>query len=179
MINLLPQSEKRVIQSEKRNKVFLILEILGLIFLICFILIIFSISIYVRGHLEAEKMILERERTEFENSEIKDFSEKIKAANEDFSNLVSFYENQESIVLFLEELAALVPNEVKINTFMYNKNSSKIFISGFAKDTDSLLEFKQNIEEVEMFKDPKFPPSAWIKQEDIRFDLSFDVNDEE
>ncbi len=175
MINILPSKEKEILQTEERKKIVSILEILGFIFLLYLVLILASMRIYILGRAEAARIILEQEQGEFEVSEIKNFSEKIELANETFSNLNSFYQNQVKLTEILEEVSKTLPEEIYLNNFSYQKNTSQVSLSSFSKSREALLEFKENLEQKENFEEIYFPPSCWIKPIDIDFNSRFKI----
>lgn len=178
MINLLPQSEKKILQIEEKEKIVLILETLSFIFLLCLILILASIQIYIWGQVEAEKIILEQEKREFEVSEVKDLPEKIKLANKTFSDLNSFYQSQIKSTEILEELSKTLPQGVYLTNLSYQKRTSQVIVSGFSKNREILFEFKKNLEQEESFQDIYFPPSTWIEAININFNMSLKIKDE-
>jgi len=179
MINILPPSEKRNILVKEDEKIVLILGILIFVFLLCLSLVLFSIMIYVRGEAEMEKIILDQEKKEFEGSEVKGFSEKIKTANKKLSDLQDFYLNQARTVEIIEKISSIIPEGVYLGGISYNKNNYRINLSGFAKTQESLYRFRQNLESQEKFDGIYFPPSTWIESENITFNVSFDIKNED
>lgn len=175
MINILPQKEKEIIKNEERKKIFFIFGILIFVFLICLIFILTSIEIYISGRTEAERIILEQEKEEFESSEIKDFSEKIKLANQTFSNLDYFYKNQIRATDIFNEVSKTIPEGINLNSFSYQRVTLQISLLGFSKTGEALLQFKKNLEQKEKFEDIYFPPSTWINSQDINFNLNFKI----
>lgn len=175
MINLLPQKEKGILRSEERKKIFLIFEILTLIFVICLIFILASIEIYISGRVEAEEIIFEQEKKEFETSEIKDFSNKIKSANQTFSYLNYFYKNQVKTVEIFSEIYETIPEGIYLTTFSYQRDISNVSLFGFSKSREILLQFKKNLEQKEDLEDIYFPPSTWIDSKDVNFNLNLKI----
>jgi len=175
MINILPQRENEIIQSEENKKIILIFEILIIIFFVCLIFILVSIEIYISGRVEAEKIILEQEKAEFEKSGIKDFSEKINLANKTFSDLNSFYKNQIKSTEIFYEISQTIPEDIYLTSFSYQKEPSRISLFGFSKSREALLQFKKSLEQKENFEDIYFPPSTWINSKDINFNLNFKI----
>lgn len=175
MINLLPQKEKETLRSEERKKIFLIFEILALVFFICLAFILTSVEIYISGRAEAEKIILEQEKKEFETSEIKDFSEKIKLANQTFSYLNYFYKNQVKSTEIFTEIYETIPEGIYLTSFSYQKNISSVSLFGFSKSREIILQFKKNLEQKGNFENIYFPPSTWIESKDITFNLNFKI----
>ena len=178
MINLLPQDEKKILQIEEKEKIALVLETLSFIFLLCLILILVSIQTYIWGQVEAEKIIFEQEKREFEVSEVKDLPEKIKLANKAFFDLNSFYQSQIKSTEILEELSETLPQGVHLTNLSYQKKTSQVALSGFSKSREILFEFKKNLEQEENFKDIYFSPSTWIEAININFNMNFKIKDE-
>jgi hypothetical protein len=178
MINLLPQSEKNILKIIEKEKIILILEIILFCFFLCLILILFSIKIQVAGKVEAEKIILNQEKKEFENLGNKNASEDIILINKKISELKSFYEKQFSMMGVLERVSKTLPDEVYLNNFSYTNNDSRVTLSGFSKNQEGLLEFKKNLEQDKNFQDIFFPLSSWIKKENIDFSLNFKLKNE-
>lgn len=175
MINILPPKEKEIIRNEENKKIILIIGILVSLFLICLAFILTSIDVFISGRVEAEKIINEREEEESEVSEIRHFSEKIKSANKDFTDLNSFYKNQIKVVDLSSEIFETIPEGVYITLFSYQKEASRISIFGFSSNRESLLQLQNDLEKKEKFKDVYFPPSTWIKSENINFNLFFNI----
>lgn len=173
MINILPAKEKEILQMEEKKKTILILEILSFIFLLCLVLILASMEIYVSGQAEAARIIFEQEQKEFEVSEIKDFSEKIKLANETFANLDSFYKNQVKLTEILEETSKILPEGIQLSNFSYQKNTLEVNLFGFSQNREILIKFKEKLEQGEKFEEVYFPSSCWIKPADIDFNSKF------
>lgn len=175
MINLLPQNEKEILWKEEKKKMFLVLEILGFVFLLCSILILTSMEIYISGQAEAERIILEQEKEEFQSSEFKDCSREIKSANEVFAGLDSFYKNQVKLTNILKEVSEVIPEGIYLDNFSYQSQTSQVTISGFSRSREILIRFKNNLEQKGNFKEVYFPPACWLESTDINFNSSFKV----
>ncbi|MCX6764661.1 MAG: PilN domain-containing protein [Candidatus Nealsonbacteria bacterium] len=178
MINLLPHSEKNILRIIEKEKIILILEIILLFFFVCLILFLFLIKIQVAGQVEAEKIILEQEKKEFESLGTKNISEDIISINKKISDLKSFYEKQFSMIEILEKISKTLSDEVYLNNFSYTNNNSQVVLSGFSKTQEGLLKFKQNLEQEKDFQGIFFPLSSWIAKKDISFNLNFKLKNE-
>jgi len=179
MINLLPQSEQKNITIEKDKKIALILEVLVLVFFTCFILILLSIFIYIKSYAKAENIILEQRRKEFENSEIKEFTDNVKSANNDFVILSNFYQEQKSSVEVLKKISNTLSQEIYLITLSYNRNEFQVILAGFSETRSALLDFKNNLEKESDFEGIFFPPSTWLESEDISFNVRFYIKENE
>jgi len=173
MINLLPPQQKRELLGEERFKLILILVILFLVFLILFSLILLSIKIYISGQAESQKILASLEEKEL--PQFKTLKEKLNLINQNLSKIDSFYQGQFSLTEFLERISEITPEGIYFKSFSYQENTSQITLSGFSPTVEVLVNFKENLEKQENFKEIRFSPAAWIKLVDIDFDVSFKI----
>lgn len=184
MINLLPPRQKKIVSQKRTKTLVLILGIVGLSALLSLILILSSIRIYVWGQSEVQKAKAQQAQRRIEQTEIQDFSQKIESANQTFSYLASFYQNQPDLTLILEEFSNTLPPKVYLTKLSLGSLQSKkeespylfeLSASGFCPDRETLVQFKQNLGAHPRFGEPRFPPSNWIKAQDINFSLTLKV----
>jgi len=175
MINLLPPQQKRELLAEEKFKLILILVILLLLFLFSLSLILLSIKIYISGQAESQEILVslgEKELPKF-----KSLKERLDLTNQNLSKIDSFYENQFSLSEFLERMSEITPEGIYLKSFSYEENTSQITLSGFSPTVEALVNFKENLEKQENFKEICFSPSAWIKLADIDFDVTFKITE--
>ena len=175
MINLLPPQQKRDLLGEERFKLILILGILLLVFLILLSLILLSIKIYISGQVEYQKILAnlgEKELPQFNA-----LKEKLNSIDKDLSKIDSFYQGQFNLTEFLERISKITPEGIYLKSFSYQKGTSQIILSGFSPTVEVLVDFKENLEKQENFKEIRFSPTAWIKLVDIDFDLTFKITE--
>lgn len=182
MINLLPPQEKEKLLLEKKKILITILLILVLYFLFCLIFILFSIKVYSQIQIEFQEALLLRTEKGLGESEIKNFQEKIKETNSTLTKINSFYQQQIYFSEILERISKTLPQETYLTNFstaFYTKEKEetgiKFSLSGFAPTRENLIEFKENLEKEEGFKEIYFPPTNWVKPTDIDFSLSFKI----
>lgn len=182
MINLLPPAEKKYLEEDKRLKIILVLGVLFLAFLISFSLILTVIRMIIFGQLEIQKSILEQKEKEFQQFQIKEFEGTIKEYNKLLLGLNVFYQQQFNFADIFEKISKILPD----NTYLTNifldsqkEEDGKILlncnISGFSKNRENLLQFRNNLEQEEEFRDIYFPPSNWISSSDINFSINFKI----
>ena len=171
MINLLPPKEKESLIQEENWKLVLILGTLFLSFLICLVLILFSIQIYISGKIQSQKVIIEIEEKEFRDPESQNFRGKIVLINQDLSKLNSFYQSQTNLTEILEKISGIFPEEMYLTSISYQKETFQISLSGFAPNREVLVGFKKNLEKE--FPDPHFSPQSWFKPTD--FQVNFKI----
>lgn len=182
MINLLPPSYKKSILMERRWKLVLNLEIFLFCFLICAFLIILTVRIAVSGLAEAqtistnmEENILDIEEEKTEGISLKDLEVNIEKINKDISEASFFFEQKRELTLILNNFSEIIPQDSYLISFSYQKESSKISISGNCPDRERMLELKENLEGREDIKNLSFPSSNWLNPN--KFSLNFEIND--
>ena len=178
MINLLPEKEKREIEMEVTVRKIFICLIFVSVSLIFLIFILSSLKIYISGQRESLESILVAKEAELRTSEFQNFKKIITKTNQDLSKIQKLWQNQILIVPFFEKISSLVPSTIYFTNFSFKKNQmekeilAEIHISGFAKNRESLFNFKQNLESEKDFKDIFFLPSSWVQPTDVDFSLS-------
>ncbi len=180
MINLLSPKEKLVLIEKENQKLILILGIILFLALLCLALILLSIKIHISGELEAQKIFLEQKK--LDNSSTQEIEQEIKDQNLSFSDLKTFYEKDFRKSEILERISQNLPSSTYLTSFHLSNIISKnkesellIFLSGFSPDRDVLLQFQKNLENEDMFQEVDFPPSNWVKPNDIDFSVSFKI----
>lgn len=185
MINLLPPKYKETLRKEENLRLVLIMEIIFGTFLIALALILFTIKIHIGGAVERQQIFVELKNKEL--SQVKPIEEKLNLVNKKVEGLDSFYQNQFDLTDFLGRISELLPQAVYLNSFSYQKDYSpptalkgekyigKINLSGFAPTVEKLLEFKNNLEKQNGFKEIYFPTAIWLQSRDINFDTSLKI----
>lgn len=173
MINLLPQQEKNKLLQQKKVKVVLILAILLFITSVFTGVLLFAVKIYGLGELQAQKFLITKESQSSENPQAKELEENVSRANAAFAKLNNFYQRQSDIAGFLEKISNLLPPDVYLTNFSYQKDKSQVILRGESKTRDLLLQFKKSLEGEEKIKDLYSPISNLIKNTDIEFYFSF------
>ena len=178
MINLLPLEEKKILETEEKWRLVLLLGILILSSLLCLILILYSIKIYVSSKAESQEATIEITGKEFEKPETKELKEKISAANKSIIDLNNFYQGQVYLTDTLEKVSSNLPLGTYITDFSCQKQVSekdqifRITFSGFAPDMDTLFELRKNLEKNFSTK-VDVNEESWINPS--KFRLSFDI----
>lgn len=174
MINLLSPKEKQKLLSERNKKIVTILWVLILFFLTCLILILFSLKIYIQSQVKSQQYLLTETKKEKNQSEIENLQGEINSINSNLTKLNSFYQNGIYLSDILEKISQNLPKE------LYLTNLSIVFpsvsLSGFAPTTETLFEFKENLEKEPGFKEVSFPPANWVDLTDIDFSLTFIID---
>lgn len=180
MINLLPPKEKEEILQEENWKLFMILGMLLLIFLVSLLLILFSIKIFIIGEVDVQKILFAEREKEFKNTQMQNLQNNLTDFNKKLSQLDSFYQNQSNLSEILEEISKTLPSGVYLNNLSVvpQKEEDAGFIcnlSGFSSDRQTLLTLKGNLEKEKNFQEVFSPSSNWVKPTDINFTVNFKI----
>lgn len=176
MINLLPPEDKKEILSRKKLKLVLIFELALLLFLLSLVLIVFSISIYLGGEINSEKITIFQREQDIDLAKIADFQAEIEALNEKTGNINAFYHQQAYLTGILGRISEKLPAGSYLNGLSFSKASRTLNLSGFIATRDDLLNFKRSIENDKDFINVNFPPGNWVSPTNIEFFLSFELN---
>lgn len=177
MINLLPQKQKKELQQEESAKLVLILGFIFLVFFICLSLILASINIIISGEAEAQKILYEQKKKEFETPHMQTLQRNLTSFNQTISRLDSFYQSQTKLTGVLEEISLTLPSQVHL-TNLSAVQGREFTLSGFSPTRKVLLELKANFEEKDNLKEISFPPASWTEPENIDFTVKFKVKNE-
>lgn len=175
MINLLPPIQKEELKQEETFKLVLILGTVILAFLISLTLILFSIKISLLADLEIQKIYFEQRKKELESPIIQELEEKIKNYNLTLSKLKTFYQEQLNLTSILEKIFQTLPQGTYLTNFNFNPQISQISLTGFTPSRETLLQFKENLEKTEYFKEIDFPTKNWLQATDIDFSVNFKI----
>jgi len=174
MINLLPATEKEKFLLEKNKRIVIILWLLFLFFLICSILILFSIKVYIQAQVESQQYLLTETKKEKNQSEIENLQEEINLINSSLRKLNSFYQDKTYLSDVLEKISQVFPDELHLTNLSII--SSSVSLSGFAPTTEALLEFRENLEKEPSFEEVSFPQTNWVDLTDIDFFVTFKID---
>lgn len=175
MINLLPPQEKKEIENEGKFRLVLILGTISSVFLLFISLIFLSINSYLEGELNAKIVILEAEKGRIETPEIQDFQRNISFLNQEIDKLDIFFQQKVELTKALDKISRLIPKNIYLANFSWQKESLEVKILGFAPTREDLFKLKENLEKEESLSDVNFPPINWVKPREIDFQVTFKI----
>lgn len=184
MINLLPEKEKKELESGKKRKMILILGIFCLFFLTCLILFLFLFRIYFFSQINLQKELLFNKEKELSIPQFQDFKRTIKETNQELAKVENFYQNQILIAPILKELSGLVPPKVYFTRLFIQKPGIleeekdylfKINIWGYAESREDLFLFQKALSENDDFKEVDVSLQSWLEPTDIDFNLTLEI----
>jgi len=171
MINLLPPKEKNILLKERNFRLILLLEIIFLVFLICFILILFEIKIHIASRVNYQKTQLQAET---EASAIQELRKKINSANQNIFAMRDFYQKTPDLTGILEKVSGKILPGMYLTSISYNKANSQISLSGFSPTRNILRTFEQSLNVA--FEEVDLPKEFLLKDADIDFEIYFKIN---
>jgi len=177
MINLLPLKEKEELKIERNRKLVIVLGNVVVIFLVCLFLILFSLKFYILGEIVSQKTFLDDVEKKYQNKDILFLKQTVEEYNTILTKVNSFYKKEIYFSNAIEiVLGVSKPDDLYLTSISMNREGDKIKInfSGISETRDSLLVFKNNIENVSLLENIYFPPSNWIKSKDINFSFTLD-----
>jgi len=172
MINLLPPQYEGELAIEEKKRLVIILGIIFFLFLLSIILMLLAIRIYLVSQVEAQKSSLDLQKQEKETPKIKGIEDKIKIANQDLLLLDNFYQKQLSLSELLGKINDAIPSGLYLTNFLFSKDSSQIFLSGYSSTRENLKKFQTNLSQIFGKKDIKeinVPVANWIEAADVNF----------
>ena len=171
--NLLPPQTKDELYEEEIKKMIIIFGILILIFLFSFTLILFAINDHISKQIDLKRTVINLEEKNSEAPEIQNLREKIISINRTLSQLDSFYQAQVRLTEIFNKISDILPSQMYLTNFSYQKESAQVSLSGFSPNREILFEFKKTLENE--FPEANFPPQNWIKATDIDFQVNFKI----
>ena len=170
MINLLPPQQKQELLYEQKYKMLLIISLVLLVFIISLSLSFFSVKTYIAGRAQSEKISVPVPD--------KDLEEDLQIANQKLKKLELFYIGQTEFSQFLEKISEILPQDIyltSVSLIAADKKKAKVSLRGLSKTRELLFQLKKQLESDANFKDINFPPSNWVKAENISFSISFQM----
>jgi Tfp pilus assembly protein PilN len=172
MINLLPQKQKDELGLEQMFRVIMILGIIILASLICLALMFFFIKMLFGAKLDIVAISGEDKKNMIKILKIEEDEKSISYYNSNFSKLEAIYQKQADVSIMIRELIDLLPQRIYFTNLALTGN--KVTVSGYCPERESLVSFKENLENISGFTNVNFSPNDWVKQKDINFSLNFD-----
>jgi len=105
------------------------------------------------------------------NKEYGQLNQQVRIVNE---KIILFDKIQKEFIYWspkLIELTELTPNNIELTSLMLNDTTLNVKISGFAKNREALLIYKERLESSGVLKEINLPIESLLKAEDLNFNL--------
>ncbi len=176
-LNLLPLERKEKIEEEKKFKKAFKWELELLFIVAVFLAMLFSISYILHINLAMAENNAGINGQDVERiKEIGQFDIEIKKINIKMSEILKMQGGQLYWTNFFGKLNETVPPEIAVNSIVTDNYSAKI--SGWARDRDILMTFKENLEKNDCFEGVDLPLSSLVAKENIDFTLGLSIKKE-
>ena len=179
MINLLPLQEKKELLAQKNQKLAAVLAYMGLAALACFALILLSLYFYVLTEVAYHREILRSAKNTYQTNDFLSYKNIISQSNQALLKLDNFYKKEVRFSGALKTVSDIPkPADLRVTDITMEpgtKNAIKMGIGGVADSRESLLAFKDSIQQQKSVTNVYFPPDNWIKPKDINFYLTLEV----
>jgi len=175
MINLLPSEYQKQLKREKSWRLFLLLEIIFLVFLFSLSLILLSLSFYIKTETRNLRLLEDTEKESFLKTDLQKTKEESIFLDKAISKIKTFYMNQPDTTEIFINIFQTIPREIYLNSFSWQKKDSTVFISGFSPTREALLQLKNNLKRNKGFSRVEFPLSTWQTPKDIYFNLNLEL----
>ncbi len=172
MLNLLPPKQKKELRLRFLDRTITCFVISLILIILSLILCLFIAQTFLKISLKEKQTELNSWKDKPEIKELRELEDKIEQVNRNLVFLEKKLEQRVDFGLVLEELSVYTPLKIRIDDLSMNE-SGKIALSGYSPSRDSLLKFKQDLENCSHFKNFDFPLSNLAKANEIHFYFSF------
>ncbi|MEK9180667.1 MAG: PilN domain-containing protein [Patescibacteria group bacterium] len=175
-INLLPKEDQKEVVLEKINSkvlnfflwIFVSLAIIAALFVAARFYLKFELQT-TTDQIALQQQVVSKEENQKLKNQLVEF-------NNHLSNLIILSEHHALWSEIVTEFARLVPVEVAVDSFVADRKTGNIKISGFAKNREAILLLRKNLLSSEYFLDVNFPLSNLTRPTDANFNYSFYIN---
>lgn len=172
-LNLLPLQYKKGLELIEIKKLTICLIVWILIFWVVFSLFLASCFLYLSALTHSQEQLIADKQNDLKMIQLLEIKNKIINNN---AKMLQVYEKQNESLYWtpiILELIKLIPNNVYLTDFHYQKDSNVINLSGRAGARDEFLLFQNLLEQNSLFIDIKSPLSNLLHQKNIDFSISF------
>ncbi len=179
MINLLPTKEKETLAKTNRWKLSVILSGIVAVGCLVFLLILVFINFFITFEIESRKGDIEKISHQIERDNLDKFEEKIEKYNRRFQEIESFYNARNSFKESLEKVVNYTGDlDLDRISIEDGPDSLRVSVSGFSRHRDNLIEFRNILNNDEKINRVNFSSESWIRDENIRFSVNFEMKNE-
>lgn len=165
-LNYAPEELKK---EAKLRRTYNIIKMIN--YVLVFVVLILSIAFYsTRLILQnsfnkiVEETSLITKNSQGYNNEVKQINQKIKDISEIQQSFI--YSSK-----LIETIASNTPDGVTLSSLKLDAASNKVYLVGKSNNRDNLLKFKQNLENIEILSEIKFPINNLIEKTNINFNI--------
>jgi Tfp pilus assembly protein PilN len=171
MINLLPPKEREKVIWEKKLRLVFILGFLAIFCLLTLWLALSAIKIHINSQKEAQIILTEIEKNK--SSQLQELRRRIQKINQTLTKINKFYDDQILTSELLERVSNLLPRDVYLETFVFDKSKGEVRFSGTVRTLESLNRLREKLQKEDGFEDIDFSIATYVPSENIDFKVKF------
>lgn len=183
MINLLPSQYKKEIELEDTFRLLAILGVSFFVFFLSLVLMLFSLRIYFASQIETQGILIEsfKEKSGLQGKILHE----IKRLNGVLSSVDQFHQNQVLPSEIFVRLSSYMPQEVYLTAFSLVPPAppkkkgevvgyrAAVTIRGYAPNRETLLKFKEGLDQDPLFQNVQFPLSNFTNPDSFSANLQW------
>lgn len=175
LVNLLPEEEKK--ELKLKNMTTIIRWYFAGIFLAFLILaiLLFGISQYINVQYNSTHEILSVDKDSAVSKDIGQLEKNIKNANLQIEAINTALADQKDYRQMLEKISKFKPADGYLTSLTLDFSSKDGSLRGFAKNRDSVLKLKSNLEKSDIVTNVNSPLANLVLQENINFSFTFKI----
>jgi type IV pilus assembly protein PilM len=179
-VNLIPQEWQKAYGERSVRKFISVVSTMLVLF--GFLVAAFFSGVWFYLHRENNSLLrqIEREEKAFRDKDPNNLREFARDFNSRLSVLSYLQRDKKYWSKLFIELRDVKPSGVQLKDFSTDKKGKKIEVGleGRAVSRDDILQFKQNLENSEIFENVKLPLSSLGVKENVLFEISFTVSED-
>jgi len=175
-LNLLSLKEREKIRLEKN---FLLTKNIVFVISLALIIIIISLlatTIILNLYKKDFDKTIENEIDLLSSTKSESLEKSTRELNTQLNTIESIQKEYVKWSNLLTELTKVVPGGVKLNSIELNKNSKKVNITGVSKNREVLLEFQNNLKNLNYFTNITSPISNLLVRENVEFQFTGELS---
>lgn len=166
-LNLLPTKEKNLIRRQRLQQLIVVSLLIFVISASIVSLELFWGKQLLKDNFPSYDISLNRNKLLVEN---------VKKINFNLTTIDKIQKEYIPISPIFIALSEIASDNLQIRLFNFDKEKKSFQLRGWANSREDLLTFQTNLEKIEFFKSVKTPVSNLLKQQDIDFELSGELN---
>ncbi len=175
-LNLLPAKQKKRLFKIKIAKIIIWQELLFLLFILILCLFFLGFNYVVDIKLKVQEDILSKKSNQKEFQEIKQYREKFSKINQKIKQIKLILDNNYYWEKPLIKILDLVSSNDNININEIGTKNNIIDLKGIAVSRESLVNFKNKLENDNCFDKINVPIENLMSKKDINFHIEIKVN---
>lgn len=165
---------------KKRERLAVVLGIMGITVLVCLILILSALQFYLLEYATYQKSLVETDEKKYPAQDLLALKTNIVRYNASLAAADRFYKK----TLFANGALKVIyrvlqPEGLDLDSITLELDSTgelfKAAISGKSATREALVAFKKSLEDDKRIKNVYFPPESWVKARGVIFYTTFEV----